>query len=189
MSKKITNQELQQIAADNQLEYAALKAFIMAETGGKGFSDNGKLIIQFEPSWFRKQAPYAPSGAWSVNKVDVQSKEWVAFNSAFAIDPNAAMESTSIGLPQIMGFHWRRLGYRNVGEMWDHFKKGEYYQVLALVRFIKTSAPLYSALQNKNWHQVAVNYNGAGYKELAKKYNREPYDKTMERLYKTYSNK
>ena len=75
------------------------------------------ILIQFEPSWFRKKVAYAPSGAWSVNKVDVQSKEWVAFNDTFKINPNAAMESTSIGLPQIMGFHWKLLGYKSVGKI------------------------------------------------------------------------
>lgn len=39
------------------------------------------------------------------------------------------MKSTSIGLGQIMGFHYALLGYKTVGEMWDDAKKGLVNQV------------------------------------------------------------
>lgn len=186
--EKITNDQIKKIAMESGIEYAALKAFIQVETGGIGFAtDTGKLIIQFEPAWFKKKAPYAPSGTWSVNTVDKQSKEWLAFNSAFKINPNAAMESTSIGLGQIMGFHYKTLGFKTVGEMWDDAKKGEYNQVMQMVKFIKSIPALYKALKDKNWHVVAVKYNGAGYKELAKKYGREPYNISLGKAYIKYS--
>ena len=93
---------IMKVAKEFGYEDAALAAFIETETGGKGFDKTtGKIIIQFEPAWFRKKTPYAPSGAWSVNKVDVQSKEWIAFNDAFAKNADGAMESTSIGLGPI----------------------------------------------------------------------------------------
>lgn len=187
--ERITDAQIKQIAAANGLTFAQLKAFIVVESGGRGFDEKtGKILIQFEPHWFRRKEPYAPTGAWSVNKVDVQSKEWTAFNSAFKISPESAMESTSIGLPQIMGLHWKRLGYKTVGEMWDDFKRGEYQQVLALVRFIKTDTSLYKALRGKDWHAVASIYNGKQYREMAKKWGREPYDISLRKAYDKYSN-
>jgi len=170
--------KVKEIAKNFGIEPAMFLAFIDVESGGKGFDD------AFEPSWFRKKVAYAPSGAWSVNKVDVQSKEWVAFNDAFKINPNAAMESTSIGLPQIMGFHWKLLGYKSVGEMWDDFKRGEYQQVLALARYIKANPKLYSAIKRKDWHMIAYLYNGSQYKKMAKKWGREPYNISLEKAYK-----
>lgn len=176
------------IDTSTAIEYAALMAFIEVESGGKGFaSDTGKLLIQFEPHWFKKKAPYAPTGDWSVNKVDRQSKEWDAFESAAAIDANAAMESTSIGLPQIMGFHWKRLGYQSVGAMWDDFKIGETRQIKALIQFIETDSRLLDALINKDWHKVAMIYNGAGYAALAHKIGREPYNVSMAKAYDKHS--
>ena len=183
---KITDKQISDIARNNGLSFAQLKAFIEVESSGAGFSANGKLIIQFEPVWFRRNEPFAPSGKWSSNGVEVQNKEWEAFNDAWKVSPESAMKSTSIGLPQIMGFHYGRLGYKTVGEMWDDFKRGEYQQVLALVRFIKTDARLYKALIAKDWHTVASIYNGAKYREMAKKWGREPYDISMKKAYDKY---
>ncbi|MBS1776304.1 MAG: DUF3380 domain-containing protein [Bacteroidetes bacterium] len=187
---KYTLEQAKELAANNNISYPMLMAFIEVETGGRGFdAKTGKILIQFEPAWFRKKAPYAPSGVWSVNKVDVQAKEWQAFNDAFAKDPNAAMEATSWGLPQIMGFHWKRLGYASVGAMVDDFKKGEYFQLLALIRFIKSDPRLFSAMKRLDFHTIASIYNGSGYKDLAAKYGREPYNISLEKAYKKWLNK
>lgn len=170
------------LAKVNKLPFDVLMAIIHVETPGVGFdSSTGKILIQFEPSWFRKKAPYAPTGKWSVNKVDVQAKEWPAFNDAFAKNPNAAMESTSIGLPQIMGFHWKLLGYKSVGEMWDDFKRGEYQQLCALVRFIIAQPKLLKAVKERNWYQIAYIYNGSNFVAMAKKWGRERYDWSLEK--------
>ena len=175
------------VAALFNLDWVAIVAFISVETGGLGFdSKTGKIIIQFEPAWFRKKTPFAPSGLWSVNKVDIQSKEWEAFNNAFSINPDSAMQSTSIGLGQIMGFHYARLGYKTVGEMWDDAKKGLDRQIWQICKFIATDIKLQSALKAKDWDGVATIYNGSGYKDLAAKYGREPYDISMEKAFTKY---
>ena len=171
------------------LDTAGLLTFIQVETGGQGFDKNThKVIIQFEPVWFRRQAPYAPSGKWSVNKVEVQSKEWAAFNDAYSKDKDAAMKSTSIGLGQLMGFHYARLGYKTVGDMWDDAKKSIDRQIWQLVRFIETDNNLKIALMNADWTRVATIYNGAGYQQLALKYNRVPYDEAMKSAYEKFKN-
>lgn len=169
------------------LDTASVLSFISVETGGQGFdSKTRKILIQFEPAWFKKQAPYAPSGLWSVNKVDVQSKEWAAFNDAFSKNKDAAMKATSIGLGQLMGFHYQRLGYKSVGDMWDDAKKGIDRQVWQLVRFIETDKNLKIALMNADWSRVATIYNGSGYQQLALKYGRVPYDEAMKSAYEQF---
>jgi N-acetylmuramidase len=173
---------VKKIAQKNQLDYKTLIAFILTETGGKGFV-NGKIIIQFEPHYFKARVPFAPSGKWSINKVDVQVKEWEAFNNAFTINPNAAMESTSIGLGQIMGSHWKRLGFKSVGEMWDYSKASLENQIELVVRFIKTDLKLLGYIKTKDWHNIALLYNGASYQEMAVKWGREPYNITMQKHY------
>lgn len=171
------------------IDLASLLAFIQVETGGYGFDKNtGKILIQFEPVWFKRNAPFAPSGKWSVNKVDVQVKEWIAFNDAFAKNKDAAMKSTSIGLAQIMGFHYQRLGYKTVGDMWDDAKKGLDRQIWQLVKFINTDSKLKVALMNADWSTVASIYNGKGYEQLARMYGRTPYDESMKDAYEKFKN-
>ena len=171
------------------LEYAAVMSFISVESGGKGFNVDGKIIIQFEPKWFKRKQPYAPTGAWSINGVERQSKEWLAFNNAFSIDKDSAMQSTSIGLGQIMGFHYKRLGYSSVGEMWDDAKRGIDRQLWQMCKFIATDIKLQSCLKAHDWDGVATLYNGSGYKQLAKKIGREPYDISLQKAYASFKTK
>ena len=161
-----------------------LKAFISVESGGRGFNPaTGKILIQFEPKWFKRKAPYAPSGKWSLNGVERQAAEWIAFNDAFKLNPEAAMEATSIGLPQIMGFHWARLGYSSVGAMWDDFKVSEENQIKALEKFILTDKRLHKAFVEKDWHMMAYIYNGSGYAAQAHRLGIEPYNVQLEKAY------
>lgn len=185
MTQEIINLT-KKISQEFGFETAVMLAFIEVETGGRGFNSDGKIMIQFEPHWFRKKAPYAPSGLWSVNKVDVQSKEWLAFNDAFRKNPNGAMESTSIGLGQIMGFHYKRLGFATVGAMWDDAKKGLENQIRQIATFIATDKKLRLAILDKDWFTIASVYNGSGFLAIAKKYGREPYNISMAKAYNKY---
>lgn len=162
MSKKLNDRQIWDIAKKSGIEFAMLKAFIQVESGGKGFADNGKLIIQFEPHWFQRY-----TGNRIANGVEGQTKEWEAFNKAFGIDKDAAMMSTSIGLMQVMGFHYKSLGFKTVGDMWDFAKISEANQVELAVRFIKKNKALYNAILALNYDKIAYYYNG----ELYKKFN------------------
>lgn len=179
---KINDQQIEDLAKEFKLPASRIHAIKDVESGGKGFDEKtGKILIQFEPAWFRKKEPYAPSGSWSINKVDVQSKEWIAFNNAFAIDPVSAMESTSIGMMQVMGFHWKALGFKSVGEMWGYAKESEYNQLRLAMLFIKLNKKLYGALFNGDWQWVAYYYNGSNYRV-------NNYDRKLEAAEKQYLN-
>lgn len=177
--------------ANSNIEVEMLQSVIAVESGGKGFDPKtGKIMIQFEPHIFSDRTGIERSKlnhyVWDENKVEVQSAEWVAFNDAFKVDANKAMESTSIGLPQIMGFHWKALGYSSVGQMWDEFKKGELLQVVGLIRFLQADARLLKAIKTKDFHTIAYIYNGSKYKELAEKLGREPYNISLQKAYNKF---
>lgn len=165
--KTLIKEQIESLAKANGYEYKALNAVIKVESGGIGFAkDTGKIIIQFEPSWFKRKSPYTPSGKWSLNGVERQSQEWIAFNDAFKLNPNAAMESTSIGLMQVMGFHYKSLGFKTVGEMWDYAKISEANQLDLAIKFIKLNPKLDKALKEKDWATFAYYYNGSQYKKF-----------------------
>lgn len=175
--KKLTKQNKESLSKEFGLALSSLEAVIAVESGGNGFDEaTGKIIIQFEPAWFKRKAPYTPSGAWSLNKVERQAGEWIAFNDAFSKRPSAAMESTSIGLMQVMGFHWKALGFTSVGAMWDYAKENEEHQLRLGLMFIRLNGKMYNALKKNDWATFAYYYNGSEYK----KFN---YDKRLKAAY------
>ena len=167
--KLLTNAQINDLAVNSGYEYRVLKSIIQVESGQHGFHPvTGKIIIQFEPAWFRRlckdRAAATRRTTWQSNQVGNQAAEWKAFNSAFAVNADAAMKSTSIGMMQIMGFHYAETGFKNVGDMWDFAKESEYNQVLLAIRWIKTVEPLDLAIKNKDWKKIAYYYNGANYR-------------------------
>lgn len=160
---------IKKIAEDNSIPKDNLRKVIAVESGGFGFDKKtGKILIQFEPHWFKRLFLKWNSSlnVWQNNKVEGQLQEWKAFNDAFSKNSKAAMEATSIGLPQIMGFHWKSLGFSSVGEFWDYMKESENNQVLAMVKFIKLNKKMYKALVESDWETFAYYYNGAQYKKF-----------------------
>lgn len=170
MDKYLTKEQIADLAVSNGYEPAALMAVIDVESSGHGFSSvTGKIIIQFEPSWFKRLNEDWPKHIvghfWFKNKVENQTMEWIAFNDAYGIDPDAAMQATSIGMLQVMGFHYKELGFNTVGEMWNYGKESEFNQVDLGLRFIKSKPVLHNALKNKVWPAFAKFYNGEDYKK------------------------
>lgn len=175
MDKTLTLAQKKELAQAFKIPLSRLLAFLQVESGGHGFDPKtGKIIIQFEPNWFRKY-----SKVWVPNGVEKQEKEWLAFNKAFYINKEAALLSTSIGLMQVMGFNYKRCGFKSVGAFWDACKVSEREQVKAGLNFIKSDPALYNAVIQGDWHTVASKYNGSGYKALAKRLGIVPYNEQL----------
>jgi hypothetical protein len=169
----LTEKEFSKLSSVFGIPRSSVKAIVEVESGGAGFDSlTGKIQIQFEPHWFRRLSKLT-TGIWASNKVDVQTREWIAFNDAFSKNADKAMQSTSIGLMQVMGFHYARLGFKSVGAMWDFAKISEYNQLWLGLKFLSTDRFLYQAILQKNWKEVARRYNGANYWILK-------YDKKLE---------
>lgn len=159
----ITEKEYRDLAIEFGYPLARVKSIDLVESNGEGFDrKTGKIKIQFEPHYFKRISRYV-TGLWSLNKVDIQSKEWSAFNDAFKKNPKAAMESTSIGRMQVMGEHWKRLGFKSVNAMWDFAKVSERNQLWLGLKFIATNARLHQAVINGNHKMIAYYYNGKNY--------------------------
>jgi N-acetylmuramidase len=177
----LTDQQIAELASQHGYDYAALKAVIVVESSGFGFSQiTNKLIIQFEPLWFKRKymdwKSHTAGQTWENNGVGNQTVEWLAFNNAYAIDQTAAMQATSIGMMQIMGFHYLALGYDSVNAMWEDAKQGEANQVAQGIKFIHTNSKMENALKNKDWPTLAYYYNGAGYRKF-------DYDRRLQSAY------
>lgn len=175
----LSEQDLISASLDLGVELATLKAIKEVESNGDGFIKNneGKMIpkILFERHiMFKRLRDHTP-----LKSADLAAKypdlvnpssggyrgglaEHERLAKAITIDRISALESASWGAYQIMGFHWKNLGYKSVQEFVNaaYTEKG---QLEMFVKFIKQSSMLIKALKANNWPEVARLYNGASY--------------------------
>ncbi len=164
-------------------EVAALQAVWQVETGGKSFDSQGRLPALFEPHHFYRLLSGEKRAA--AMKAGLAYPRWRAGNypkdsyprivAAMKIDERAALEATSWGCPQIMGFNHAIVGYPSAEAMVEGFLTGIPAQLAAFSAFVKKNR-LAGALARKDWAAFARGYNGAGYAK-----NR--YDKKLAQAY------
>jgi hypothetical protein len=197
----LSKEQITAIAESIGLTYPIFAAFLQVESGGSGFDPRtGKIIIQYEPHVFCRyleqfKVPYKLSityenkkkkyrvdakGLSLFNGVEGQEAEWKAFNTAFKMHQQSALLSTSLGLSQVLGMNYRKLGYNTVNEMWDSFKASEENQVKGMAQFIVNTPGLHTALLRNDWQTSAKLYNGAGYKV-------NKYDVKLEKAFNKFS--
>jgi hypothetical protein len=82
---------------------------------------------------------------------------------AMALDQEAALESASWGLAQVMGFNFQVAGFTSVASMVQQMVLDEDAQLLGMAHFIQSNN-LVGALQRANWVAFARGYNGPDFK-------------------------
>lgn len=180
------------------LPLATVYAVNEVESAGSGFLGNGRPKILFERHQMYRQlcTPRHPDddvaalkrhadelAAQSPSLINSKpggyaggTAEHQRLAQARLIDDTAALESTSWGAFQIMGYHATRLGYESVQAFAAAMASGEPAQFDAFARFIEADAALLKALKGRKWDQFAKLYNGPDYA-------RNLYDVKLERAY------
>lgn len=168
---------ISKLAKEFGLESAALLAVVETESAGVAYWKVGnfnKPAIRFEGHYFYDRiAPsrrdeavklgLAHPDAGVVKNPRSYAARYALLERARAFDENAALESTSWGLGQVMGSHWASLGYKSVKDFVATMNTVE-GQVEAMLRFIKVNN-LIRHIRNKNWTAFAKAYNGPGYRK------------------------
>lgn len=153
------------------VEPACVKAVTKVESRGSGFLPTGAPVILFERHWMYKllKAKTGQEPALS-DVVDPKAggykggtAEHTRLDKAVAIDRDCALQSASWGLFQIMGFHWKALGYGSIQQFINAQYKDEASQLDTFVRFIKVNPKMLTALKAKDWTTFAKLYNGPAY--------------------------
>jgi hypothetical protein len=119
-------------------------------------SKTGLVIIRFEPHIFRRQA--GQEAPWSRGG---QPAEWRNLAGAFALDADAALLSTSYGLPQLMGFNWQVTRHPGVRAMVLAFQDSCQEQVAGFFNFLEQNG-LIRYILNADWRGFTRRYNGPG---------------------------
>ncbi|WP_432328925.1 N-acetylmuramidase family protein [Mucilaginibacter sp. P25] len=168
----LTEQDYKEAAGIIGCSVAAIKAVSGVESGGSGFLKSGKIKLKFEGHVFHKltkgrfaaQHPTLSYPAWTEKYSRFGEDSYIRFNQAYALDPVAAMEATSWGMFQVMGFNYASCGFNSVKELGLYLKEGESYQLKAFCMYIKSQG-LAVYLQKQQWASFAYRYNGADYKK------------------------
>jgi hypothetical protein len=184
--------DLEAAAVSLGVAVAAVRAVNEVESRGHGMLPDGRPVILFERHvfWDRLQAydiAPAPIGAKNPSLVSEQpggyqggGAEYMRQAAAIQIHRAAALESCSWGAFQIMGYHWKRLGYDSIEEFVACMQDSEAEQLGAFVRFIAKDSSLLAALKGRKWAAFAKGYNGPNYA-------RNLYDAKLAQAYAKYT--
>ena len=176
MFSKHTADEIERTAREFGLEPKALLAIAEVESGGQVFAridGRNEPLIRFEGHYFDRRlsgvkqeraraAGLASPTAGAVANPRSQVGRWRLVEQAAEIDRDAAYESISWGLGQVMGAHWRWLGFDSVDGLVAEARSGAAGQARLMARYIDKSG-LTSALNAHDWEAVGHGYNGPGF--------------------------
>lgn len=169
--------------------YQLIEAIMTVESNGDGFANYPGLgnypKLRFEPHWFNKYEtkqpmPFTNNGKGYSSKAS--ETNYVAFKKAMAINKNAAIKATSFGKYQIMGFHYKKLGYTKPEDFLNAMHI-PLEQDLNFIKFLEKNKILLQIISMKPeditldvLKKFAKSYNGSG--------NVETYAKKLQKAYK-----
>ena len=195
MLRPETFEQIVTVAHAIGVEPAALAAVAHIESGLRMetvIEGRSEPLIRFEGHYFdrrlsgrrreraRTEGLASPEAGAVVNPPS-QAERWAMLNRAAAIDRNAAYESVSWGVGQVMGAHWAWLGYRDVAAFVAEARSGVEGQLRLMARYID-KAGLADTLRRHDWAAFARGYNGPAYR-------RNRYDAKLARAYALYAGK
>ena len=168
MKPKLTEQDFIDAAATLDCSVAVIKAVCQVEAPKGGFLPSGEPTILFERHQFSKRTRYQ----FDISHPHISNikpggykggqAEHTRLAEAVALDRDAAMESTSWGKFQIMGFNYAPAGFESLQAFINAMYESEGRQLKAFVAFIQHEG-LGLFLRSRQWASFAKRYNGANY--------------------------
>lgn len=160
---------MEQVCSALGVAEADVWALLTVETRGFGFLQDRRPQILFERHVFhrltqgrhdRKHADIsnAKAGGYAGG-----ASEYARLQKSMRLDRQAALQSASWGIGQVMGFNYQAAGFATVDDAVAAMVQGEDAQLLAMGNFINQSN-LSRALQRRNWVSFARGYNGPEFK-------------------------
>lgn len=175
------------ISKELGIEVERALAVICVESGGSGFSSDGKMIIRFENHVFhsywgsksdenqkkfdehftfdaknrrnKHQYRASKSDDWKTGHTG-QAAEWESLEIARKLSDTQALYSISMGAPQVMGFNYKMIGYNSVNDMFEAFCKDIRYHIMALFDFCTAKSTRVQYLITGDFLSFAKEYNG-----------------------------
>jgi len=160
----------------HNVPYAFLAAVVEVESGGKIFADvNGTAqpLIRFEGHYFDRLVPrhlqaaarqqgLASPKVGGVKNPRSQAARYLMLGRAMKLDAEAAISSCSWGIGQVMGSHWKRLGFSSAAALKARAQSGFDGQLDLMMRYVQRF-DLLDEMQRGDIHGFARGYNGPLY--------------------------
>ena len=177
---------LKQQATALGIQAAPLAAVLQVESGGRGFANDGRMILRFENHvfnkyWgkahqveFDKHFKFDAASGWKLHEWRKdetgpwetchknQAQEWRTLLYAQSLDEVAATLSASYGTGQIMGFNHKAIGYADAKTMFAAMNEGIKPQLDGMIAFIRGNKLCMKGLTEKDYVTFAKGYNGLG---------------------------
>lgn len=152
------------------LKVPELLAVVTVETNGCGFLPDRRPQILFERHIFsgltehRFDATHPGISSTKPGNYAFGEGEYPRLAAAIELDRNAALQSASWGIGQVMGFNFKAAGYDSVQNMVEKAVASEDEQLSAMANFLIGSS-LHKALAVHDWTSFARVYNGSNFAE------------------------
>lgn len=168
-------------------------AVIFVESNGAAFGPDNKMTIRFEAcDFYNFWGKYHEkefndhfycskdtieqiddkyrnsSNEQFINYHDNHNREWKAFQIARNLNETAAINSISMGLSQVMGFNYHKLGYSSVKEMFDKLSNSVKDQIdsffsITTYKDNNDEPSCLNKLKTDDYVAFAGCYNGSGH--------------------------
>lgn len=197
MSKRLAPliEAVEAIASTYDVPAAVIEAVAMVESNGRPFATvEGRRVplIRIEGHYFWRLLPEHKRAAarraglahpkmGRVKNPRSQAKRYAMLARMVAIDAEAAVSSCSWGVGQVMGSHWRKLGFPSARAFMEHAIGSVAGQVDLMMRYCRKFG-LLDELRALDWHGFARGYNGPRYRKFG-------YAKKMARAYRRITGK
>ncbi len=167
---QLNRADFEAIAARLNCEWEAVAAVAEVESGPLGgFAPDGRPVILFERHLFSRKTSsrYDAAHPRVSNRTPggyprSQDERWAQLAEAYALDPEAALQSASYGRFQVLGQNYTNLGLPNAHQYVAKVARSERDQLEAFEGFVRANG-LVDELQRKDWTGFASRYNGPGY--------------------------
>lgn len=170
----ISQEAYQRVADRLGVSVAAVQAVSDVESSGVAswtIDGEQRPPIRLEAHWFGKLTDYRYNDShpsisctnWTPGLAATSAAgAWAQFEQAKGLDPAAAIQATSWGAFQIMGFHYARLKYATPDDFVAAMSTAD-GQLEAFARFIEADPALKAALSIGAWLDFERRYNGGGF--------------------------
>jgi hypothetical protein len=181
----LRSSDYEQAAHTLRCDVAAIRAVALVESSGAGFLPDGRPKILFERHVFHKLTKGRHDGLKPVLSSPSPggylggAREYDRLRAAIDLNREAALQATSWGKFQVMGFNYQACGQRDVESLVRAMVSGEPAHLAAFISFIVTQG-LDDKLRTLDWAGFARGYNGSGYA-------RNAYDRKIAQAYRGFA--